>query len=68
MSRPIEVLLHHMPTIADRAENAWARDFSRSILRQSKRRHWNPSPKQREIMDRLVNELFGQEEELIVIE
>ena len=55
----VERLLHHMPTIARRAENDWAGNFARSIIRQSKRRNWKPSPKQLSIMSRLVGELFA---------
>jgi len=52
-------LLHHMPTVARSAENNWAANFARSILRQSRRRGWKPSPKQSDIMRALVSDLFA---------
>lgn len=54
----VERLIHHMPTIAERAENDWARGFAQSICQQSRRRGWHPSPKQLTVMHRLVKDLF----------
>lgn len=68
MNRPIEVLLHHLPGVVAKAENDWAREFAKSILRQSRRRSWRPSPKQIGIMQRLVSELLRETEDFIVIE
>ena len=68
MTRPVEVLLHHMPTVERRAENEWVRMFARSILKQARNRFWRPSPKQRAIMERLVAELFNETDELEVRE
>lgn len=65
----IERLLHHMPTVAALAENEWAKTFATSILRQSRRRGWRPSPKQEAMMRRLVADLFaGTDEEMELIE
>lgn len=58
MTRPVEVLLHHMPGVVAQAENEWAANFARSIIRQARRPSWRPSPKQEAIMQRLVSELF----------
>ena len=67
--RPIEVLLHHMPSVAGRAENEWAQGFAKSVLRQSRRARWQPSPKQLGIMQRLVSELLREEDgDLVVVE
>ncbi|MEY8837815.1 hypothetical protein AB9K41_02115 [Cribrihabitans sp. XS_ASV171] len=55
----IERLLHHMPTVARLAETEWPRNFAASILRQSNRRGWKPSPKQLSLMRRLVSDLFA---------
>ena len=58
-NRPIEVLLFHLPAIARSSENEWASTFARSVLRQSKRPDWAPSPKQLGILNRLVSEMFA---------
>ncbi|MEM9966476.1 MAG: hypothetical protein AAF755_00100 [Pseudomonadota bacterium] len=55
----IERLLHHMPAVACQAENEWAGGFAKSIIKQSRRRHWKPTPKQLSIMQRLVADLFS---------
>lgn len=55
----LERALHHMPAVAERATNTWAAGFARSILRQSRRKGWKPTPKQSEIIRRLVAELFA---------
>jgi hypothetical protein len=66
-----ERLLFHMPTVAERATNTWAQGFASSIVRQSRRHNWRPSPKQLTVMRRLVAEMFAhgnEEEECPVIE
>jgi len=62
-SAEIERLLWHMPTVATRASNAWARDFALSIKRQANRKGWKPSPKQLAMMRSMVSELFTHEQE-----
>ncbi|MEM1150773.1 MAG: hypothetical protein AAGI03_09470 [Pseudomonadota bacterium] len=57
-STEIERLLFHFPAIAQKSDSEWARGFAASILKQSRRRSWRPSPKQTEIMRRLVSDLF----------
>ena len=54
----VERLLFHMPTVAARAQNEWARGFAQSIVRQSRRRGWHPSLKQLSVMRELVADLF----------
>ncbi len=63
-----EYLLIDLCLAAGLASNAWARNFTASILKQSKRRNWNPSPKQAGIMRRLVSELFTENDEMELIE
>jgi len=55
----IERLLHHMPVVAERSEDAWVTEFCRSIARQSRRRNWKPTTKQLSMMRRLVADLFA---------
>lgn len=56
--RPVDELLWSWPTVCKAATNTWAKNFSMSIMRQSKRRNWKPSPKQHALMNRLVAELY----------
>ncbi len=67
-SRPIEVLLHHFPTIVDRSDDEWTRNFARSILRQARNPRWRPSEKQLEIMQRLVADLLRMTDGFEVLE
>ncbi len=55
----IERLLHHMPSVAIHAENAWAKGFAQSVSKQARRKGWTPSPKQLSIMRGLVSDLFA---------
>jgi predicted short-subunit dehydrogenase-like oxidoreductase (DUF2520 family) len=55
----IERLLHHMPVVAQRAENTWAKGFALSVAKQARRRNWKPSPKQLSMMRSLVADLFA---------
>lgn len=66
MSRAVEVLLHHMPAVAEKAENDWAANFARSVIRQARRSTWRPSPKQVGIMNRLVTELFQKDDATVI--
>ena len=59
----IERLIWHMPTVARQASNGWARDFALSIKRQAHRKSWRPSPKQLELMRRMVAEMFTHSQE-----
>ncbi len=54
----VERLLHHLPTVAQLAEEAWAKGFAQSVLKQSRRKGWTPSAKQLPVMRGLVNDLF----------
>ena len=61
MNRPVEVLIHHMPGVVRYAEDDWTRGFAQSVLRQSRNRNWSPSPKQLGVMQRLVGDLFNED-------
>ena len=66
LSADLERLIYHMPAVAQHSQNEWASGFARSIMRQSRRKGWRPSPKQLPIMRELVSDLFtdnGDEEE-----
>lgn len=66
----VERLIWHMPTVAERATDPWAKSFATSIARQSRRRGWRPTPKQAAMMRRLVSDLFtyGGDDDGAVIE
>ena len=66
--RTIEELAFHMPAVIQHSANTWAENFARSIVAQSRRRNWNPSPKQIGVMRRLVADLFTDSEEVELIE
>lgn len=59
-ARSVDELLHHWPAVVRAAENDWSRSFATSIARQSRRRGWEPSPKQAAIMREMVNQLFAE--------
>jgi hypothetical protein len=59
-NRPLEELLHHMKSLARRMENDWEANFARSMLRNGKRPGWTPTIKQKQIMQRLVSEMFAR--------
>ena len=55
----LDELLYHWSAVvrsAHRSGNEWAVGFAASIARQARRRHWRPSPKQAELMRRMVSE------------
>ena len=56
--RTAQECLYWFPTIAKAATNTWARDFAQSVLAQSRRRDWKPTPKQLAMMRKLVAEFF----------
>lgn len=60
-------LLAHMPAVLQLSENLWATEFARSILNQSTQRNWKPSPKQIEIMRRMVADLISETEDFELI-
>lgn len=66
--RTVEELAFHMPAVVRHAENTWAKGFAQSIVAQSRRRNWSPSPKQIGVMRRLVADLFTDSEEVELIE
>lgn len=56
--RSVEECLYWFPTIAKTATNEWAQNFAHSVMAQSRRRGWKPTPKQLAMMRRMVAELF----------
>ncbi|MCP4944162.1 MAG: hypothetical protein GY924_19575 [Planctomycetaceae bacterium] len=56
-SAEIERLLYHMPAVAQ-GNDEWVSGFALSILRQCRRRGWQPSERQLNMMRRLVSDLF----------
>ena len=54
----IERLVWYMPSVAERATTEFARGFAQSVVKQSRRRNWQPSKKQLPIMRDLVRSLF----------
>lgn len=60
----VDELLWSWPTVckavANEPSNNWAKNFVFSISRQSRRRDWRPSEKQRALMSRMVNEVYRQ--------
>jgi len=57
-TRSLDELLYHMKTLARRPGTAWETNFARSMLRSAKRVSWAPSPKQLQIMQRMVSEMY----------
>ena len=58
--RPVDELLWSLPHILDAGSSEWAKGFIASILRASKRRGWQPTPKQHRMMDRLVADHYRE--------
>jgi len=68
MTRSIDELLWHMPTVARMARDEWAKGFAESIVKQARRRGWHPSAKQLATMQRMVSELFTGPDDGALIE
>ena len=68
--RPVEELLWSWPTVCRMATNDWAKNFAASIAKQARRRNWTPSPKQHQLMNSMVAELYRHtgEDDFEVIE
>lgn len=56
-----EIITHRWPLVLRRVmaegSDEWLKGFVRSIARHGKRPRWRPTPKQAQIMRRLVSEL-----------
>lgn len=61
-------LVNAMNVVACDASDPWARNFARSILVQSRRPRWEPSPKQVGVMRRLVIGLRRLDDDPVLIE
>ncbi len=57
-SRSTEELIFYMRIIAGGRGCKWETNFARSVLRQSRKPGWDPSPKKRSLMERMVSELI----------
>jgi hypothetical protein len=55
----LERLLFHMPACAQHATTAWAKTFAADMAKRAHWPRWKPSRKQIEIMQGMVNDLFG---------
>jgi len=68
----VDELVFHMPTVARMAGTDWAKGFALSVVAQSRRRNWKPTPKQLGMMRRMVSELFtalrDDDDDLFLIE
>lgn len=67
-----EIMVHSWPMVLRRvmSENSdeWIKGFVRSIARHGKRAAWRPTPKQAQIMRRLVSELGTAPDDVRLIE
>lgn len=66
-------LMQHWPMVMRKATDQWAKQFAFSIWKQSGRKGWRPTLKQRQVMRAMVRELFtsgvlGDEDEIHLIE
>lgn len=59
----VERLLFHMPSVAERATNEWAKVFATDMARRRHWRGWRPSPKQTAVMCAQMAELFSETDE-----
>lgn len=57
MGWPIDALIYRMRGFAG-SRNAWEAGFAKSILKQASRPGWEPTSKQKLIMERMVSEVF----------
>ena len=58
--RTLDELLFHMPAVAQWARTKWAKDFARSVIKQSRFRNWKPTPKQHAMIRQMVSDLFDR--------
>lgn len=56
--RSVDELLFHMPWLSRRATDPWERQFAASMAKKGRFRNWQPTQRQRQVMERLVAELF----------
>ena len=58
IERNADDCLFHWNLVIKAASEEWARNFALSIQKQSRRRGWEPSPKQLTLMRSMVSALF----------
>jgi len=66
MTRCVDELLFHWPAVVKKAPEGFAKNFARSIAKQSRRRRWEPTEKQRRIMERFVADLFCPDDDAVI--
>ena len=62
----VERLLHYMPACAEQATNPWARTFATDMAKRARWKNWRPSPKQAQVMQLMVNDLFANGESEVI--
>lgn len=64
MSQPrsLEHLFFYMPQLARSGASQWERDFADSMSKRAHWKNWQPSPKQIEIMQRMVADMFASDD------
>ncbi len=67
-----QIMIHSWPMVLRRVMSGdadeWLKGFVRSIARHGKRAAWRPTPKQAQIMRRLVSELGTAPDDVSLIE
>ena len=67
-----QIMIHSWPMVLRRVmsedSDEWLKSFVRSIARHGKRASWRPTPKQEQIMRRLVSELGTAPDDVDLIE
>lgn len=67
-----QIMIHSWPMVLRRVmsedTDEWLKGFVRSIARHGKRAAWRPTPKQAQIMRRLVSELGTAPDDVSLIE
>ena len=56
--RTVDECLFHWNLVIKAATDVWEKDFARSIMKQSRRRGWQPTAKQLARMRVMVSDLF----------
>ena len=65
--RTTEDCLFHWKRVVTSASEEWAKGFAKSIMRQSRRRGWQPTPKQLALMRTMVADLFADHDDVLTL-
>lgn len=60
--RNVDELLFHWAAVMKAAETPWAKSFAESVEVKARKPWWRPTAKQEAIMQRMVAELFGEDD------